>query len=106
MMHYIVCAVLYILFPGINASPAEPARFSLGPPNVAAPGDTPYWLADITHQGVAAFNQNPSGYKVFRNVKDYGAKGMLRVLKARVISDGDYRRRPNRRHRSHQPSNQ
>lgn len=40
-----------------------------------AAADTAYWLADIAHQGVAAFNPNPSGYKVFRNVKDYGAKG-------------------------------
>lgn len=40
-----------------------------------AAADTGYWLADIAHQGVAAFNSNPSGYKVFRNVKDYGAKG-------------------------------
>lgn len=45
--------------------------------SIAAPGDTSYWLADIKHQGVAAFNPNPSGYKVFRNVKDYGAKGIL-----------------------------
>lgn len=37
--------------------------------------DASYWLADITHQGVAAFNSNPSTYTVFRNVKDYGAKG-------------------------------
>ncbi|KAJ5971674.1 Pectin lyase fold/virulence factor [Penicillium vulpinum] len=41
----------------------------------AAAADTPYWLADIAHQGVAAFNSNPSGYTVFRNVKDFGAKG-------------------------------
>jgi hypothetical protein len=27
---------------------------------VAAAADTPYWLADIAHQGVAAFNPNPS----------------------------------------------
>ncbi|KAJ5823632.1 hypothetical protein N7447_005972 [Penicillium robsamsonii] len=40
-----------------------------------AAADTPYWLADIAHQGIAAFNPNPSGYTVFRNVKDYGAKG-------------------------------
>lgn len=40
-----------------------------------AAADTAYWLADIAHQGVAAFNSNPSGYTVFRNVKDYGAKG-------------------------------
>ncbi|GLI75810.1 hypothetical protein PoHVEF18_004076 [Penicillium ochrochloron] len=41
----------------------------------SATGDPSYWLADISHQGLAAFNSNPSGYKVFRNVKDYGAKG-------------------------------
>lgn len=41
----------------------------------AAAADSAYWLADIAHQGVAAFNSNPSGYQVFRNVKDYGAKG-------------------------------
>ncbi|CAG8197391.1 unnamed protein product [Penicillium olsonii] len=41
----------------------------------AAAADTAYWLADIAHQGTAAFNSNPSGYNVFRNVKDYGAKG-------------------------------
>ena len=35
--------------------------------------DPAYWLADITHQGYAPFG--PSGYTVFRNVKDYGAKG-------------------------------
>jgi glucan 1,3-beta-glucosidase len=41
----------------------------------AAAADTAYWLADIAHQGKAAFNSNPTGYTVFRNVKDYGAKG-------------------------------
>ncbi|KAJ5138320.1 Pectin lyase fold/virulence factor [Penicillium bovifimosum] len=40
-----------------------------------AAADTAYWLADIAHQGIAAFNSDPSGYKVFRNVKDYGAIG-------------------------------
>ncbi|KAI0146079.1 glycoside hydrolase family 55 protein [Hypoxylon sp. NC0597] len=32
-----------------------------------------YWVADIKRQGVAVYAE--SGYKVFRNVKDYGAKG-------------------------------
>lgn len=40
----------------------------------AAAGD-PYWLESIKHQGISAFHSNPAGYKVFRNVKDYGAKG-------------------------------
>jgi glucan 1,3-beta-glucosidase len=34
-----------------------------------------YWLADVKHQGIAAFNPSPDTYTVFRNVKDYGAKG-------------------------------
>lgn len=40
----------------------------------AHPGE-PYWLEKIKHQGAAAYNPNPAGYKVFRNVKDYGAVG-------------------------------
>ncbi|KAI1166190.1 glycoside hydrolase family 55 protein [Nemania serpens] len=38
-----------------------------------AVGINAYWLQDIRHQGVAPFAGN--GYKVFRNVKDYGARG-------------------------------
>ncbi|KAJ9400103.1 CAZyme family GH55 [Paecilomyces variotii] len=34
-----------------------------------------FWLEDIKHQGLAAFNSDPSSYVVFRNVMDYGAKG-------------------------------
>ncbi len=40
----------------------------------AAPSD-PYWLQNIKHQGTSAFNSNPGSYKVFRNVKDFGAVG-------------------------------
>lgn len=40
----------------------------------AAAGD-PFWMEGISHQGISAFNSDPSTYKVFRNVKDYGAKG-------------------------------
>ncbi|KAJ2993621.1 hypothetical protein NUW58_g1786 [Xylaria curta] len=34
-----------------------------------------YWYESIAHQGISAFNDNPASYKVYRNVKDYGAKG-------------------------------
>ncbi|KAI0407244.1 glycoside hydrolase family 55 protein [Xylaria palmicola] len=34
-----------------------------------------YWYETIAHQGISAFNTNPTTYKVYRNVKDYGAKG-------------------------------
>jgi glucan 1,3-beta-glucosidase len=50
-------------------------------PETAAVGATPYWLELINHQGISAFNSNPSSYQVFRNVKDFGAKGWLHVSK-------------------------
>ncbi|KAL5114437.1 exo-1,3-beta-glucanase [Pleosporales sp. CAS-2024a] len=34
-----------------------------------------YWLNDLSGKGIAAFNPNPSSYKVFRNIRDYGAVG-------------------------------
>jgi glucan 1,3-beta-glucosidase len=43
-------------------------------PGKASPGD-PYWLQSIKHQGTAAYNPHPTSYQVFRNVKDFGAKG-------------------------------
>lgn len=76
--------VLLILAVGINASYDIPPVDELvlaTPANstmhewLSAEADAPYWLESIAHQGVAAFNPNLS-YKVFRNVKDYGAKGM------------------------------
>ncbi|KAJ9487235.1 hypothetical protein VN97_g6079 [Penicillium thymicola] len=33
-----------------------------------------YWVADVERQGVVPFAKSPD-YKIFRNVKDYGAKG-------------------------------
>ncbi|KAJ7872688.1 exo-beta-1,3-glucanase [Mycena leptocephala] len=39
----------------------------------AAP-DAPFWMQTIKHQGIAAFNPNPTTYQVFRNVMDFGAK--------------------------------
>ncbi|KAG6906321.1 hypothetical protein DXG01_014496 [Tephrocybe rancida] len=38
----------------------------------SASGDA-YWMQNIKHQGISAFG--PAGYQVFRNVKDFGAKG-------------------------------
>lgn len=55
-------------------------------PNGTSPGLTPtssgvsgscasYWLENVKHQGVASFNPNPGNYTIFRNVKDFGARG-------------------------------
>lgn len=34
-----------------------------------ARNEDPFWMENIRHQGMSAFNSNPSGYQVFRNVK-------------------------------------
>ncbi|KAI8615101.1 pectate lyase superfamily protein-domain-containing protein [Chytriomyces sp. MP71] len=41
---------------------------------VAALVQADYWLGSIPHQGASAFNPDKS-YKVFRNVRDFGARG-------------------------------
>ncbi|KAI0692746.1 beta-1,3-glucanase [Cerioporus squamosus] len=40
-----------------------------------AAASAPFWLEQIQHRGTAPFSSNPGGYQVFRNVKDFGAKG-------------------------------
>ncbi len=45
---------------------------------ISARQASPYWYETISHQGISAFG--PSGYQVYRNVKDYGAKGRSRSL--------------------------
>ncbi|KAH7358317.1 pectate lyase superfamily protein-domain-containing protein [Plectosphaerella cucumerina] len=34
-----------------------------------------YWMEGLKHQGSWPWGKNPASFKVFRNVKDYGAKG-------------------------------
>ncbi|PPQ78458.1 hypothetical protein CVT25_011853 [Psilocybe cyanescens] len=41
----------------------------------ATTGSSPFWMEKIKHQGISPFNPSPKTYKVFRNVKDYGAVG-------------------------------
>ncbi|KAL7928405.1 glycoside hydrolase family 55 protein [Trichoderma chlorosporum] len=50
-----------VITPGADTEPSVEKRASS------------YWYENIAHQGVAPFA--PSGYTVFRNVKDFGAKG-------------------------------
>ncbi|KAL2125928.1 hypothetical protein VTI74DRAFT_2221 [Chaetomium olivicolor] len=50
---------------------------SLASPSLAAPSPrqaSGWWVSSIQRQGKPAFNDDPN-YKVFRNVRDYGAKG-------------------------------
>lgn len=66
-----VAAVACVARPVIGQSTAACSGTLQG--NASA-GD-PYWLQNIKHQGLAAFNPSPSSYQVFRNVKDFGAVG-------------------------------
>lgn len=38
-------------------------------------GNGTFWFEQIGHNGSATYNPNPSTYQVYRNVKDFGAKG-------------------------------
>ena len=63
----------YTAYKGSDNPAATPAPTAVPKANIASPGAS-YWLEQIKHQGIAAFNPDTS-YKTFRNVKDYGAKG-------------------------------
>lgn len=80
----VVSSMTSVLQPAVTyAGPTGNASIALktstaASPFVAAatPATAPYWLETIKHQGIAAFNANPSSYQVFRNVKSFGAKGI------------------------------
>ncbi|KAH9827683.1 glycoside hydrolase family 55 protein [Teratosphaeria destructans] len=59
------------------SGPSPTAKLAPSPTTaqLAATDTCSFWLEDIKHQGVAAFNSDPESYQVFRNVKDFGAKG-------------------------------
>jgi glucan 1,3-beta-glucosidase len=40
----------------------------------SASASAPFWMQNIAHQGKMPYNSD-ANFKVFRNVKDFGAKG-------------------------------
>ncbi|QRV88543.1 exo-beta-1,3-glucanase [Ceratobasidium sp. AG-Ba] len=62
---------VYLISSGQSFGSSYTEPLGLG---TAAPGD-PYWMESIARLGGSPYKPNPSTYKVFRNVKDYGAKG-------------------------------
>ncbi|PPQ70366.1 hypothetical protein CVT24_013141 [Panaeolus cyanescens] len=65
--------IAVVSFAGLVSALGSTCSTPLGAGTAAA--SDPFWMQSIKHQGKAPFNPNPSGYKVFRNVKDYGARG-------------------------------
>lgn len=59
----------------VNAWPVAEGSHCKTPLRPTAKPDAPHWMQTIKRQGISAYNDNPSKYKVFRTVKDYGAKG-------------------------------
>lgn len=68
--------------------PAHHVPAPFAKPAAQVTPNPPYWFEQIKHQGVAAFNPNPS-YQVFRNVKDFGAQGQARIL-SHICSHTDH----------------
>lgn len=73
----------------IAAGIARPTSVAKIPVRQAA--STPYWLENIAHLGKQPFPAtNMASYKVWRNVKDFGAKGedqdYLPTLSAQVLT--------------------
>jgi glucan 1,3-beta-glucosidase len=63
----------YYNYTHYKAPPGTTNSTSTKRPLSPAAAGQPYWYEQISHQGISAFG--PSGYSVYRNVKDYGAKG-------------------------------
>lgn len=63
-----------------NGSSIEDATFTVQGvvSNFYARQSTAYWYEQIPHRGISAFG--PAGYQVYRNVKDYGARGMSSLI--------------------------
>ncbi|KAF3035188.1 hypothetical protein E8E11_004428 [Didymella keratinophila] len=77
MVAFSAGALLLALRVLITAAPSTAAPVAAPAPQASAPvaGASGYWFADIKRQGVAPYNANKDAYKIFRNVKDYGAVG-------------------------------
>jgi glucan 1,3-beta-glucosidase len=71
MMHFSNLAVLLGLLSSVFAQSTPPALPALE----ASAQPSQYWYEEIVHNGISPFIANGTSWKVYRNVKDYGAKG-------------------------------
>ena len=55
--------------------------------NGTSPRPSTYWVQDIKRRGKAPFNASPETYTVYRNVKDFGARGTMTERPQRLRFD-------------------
>ncbi|KAF1347408.1 pectin lyase-like protein [Lizonia empirigonia] len=75
MVAFSAGALLLALRVLITAAPSTAAPVAVPVPQASPVAASGYWFESIQRQGVAPYNANKDAYKIFRNVKDYGAKG-------------------------------
>ena len=89
----------YVHYHGNHSSvPTIPPKSDMA--SILPRQSTAYWYENISHQGISAFG--PSGYQVYRNVKDYGATGMCDFLVEFLMLIEASRKRRDRRHSCYQ----
>ncbi|KAF9472908.1 glucan 1,3-beta-glucosidase [Pholiota conissans] len=66
-------SVMKAITPHKGANRSQVHHEATSVPSTAS--DNVFWMEKIKHQGISPFNPDPTNYKVFRNVKDYGAVG-------------------------------
>ena len=73
----LLCPLLAFLIPSeyLNHVAALGSQCSVPLGEGSAGQDEPYWLEKMKHQGLSAYNNDPTNYRTFRNVKEFGAKG-------------------------------
>lgn len=73
-MHRLIC-LFTVIFASLHMATSLGTSCSAPVDRGTAGPNDAFWLENIQHQGRAAFNSDPNGYRVFRNVKDFGARG-------------------------------
>lgn len=71
---FVAIRLLFLVAAPSSLVGAVPMSNSTGMPSQQAGSSSSYWLSTIKRQGTVGFS-NSADYKIYRNVKDFGAKG-------------------------------
>lgn len=70
-----ISALLLTLTTLTSVVPSSAAPVAQAATPAPAQADSSYWVNKVEHKGRAAFNDKPNDYQVWRDVKQFGAKG-------------------------------